>query len=68
MRTWLKEARLKRNLTCKQMGERMGITESAYFYIEQGKRQNPMGLDIVSKLATALDMDVSIVVKKETEH
>lgn len=34
----LKEKRLKKNLTMRQVAEKVGITEAMYSYIESGKR------------------------------
>ena len=38
MRKKLKEARLKKGLTQKQVAEQLGISETYYQYIEYGKR------------------------------
>lgn len=57
MREWLKQRRTEQHLTGAELAQKVGISESYYFLIESGKRQNPMMVDMAVKLATALHLD-----------
>lgn len=65
MREWLKQRRTEQHLTGAELGRRLGISESYYFLIESGKRQNPMMIDMAVKLAQALKLDPMQVIRWE---
>lgn len=65
MREWLKQRRTEQHLTGAELGRRLGISESYYFLIESGKRQNPMMVDMAVKIATALHLDPMQVIRWE---
>lgn len=67
MRLWLKEARINKGLTMKDMASKLGISESYYCAIENGERQKNMDLTLVSGLSAALGISVSRIVKLEKE-
>lgn len=67
MREWLKQRRTEQHLTGKELGRRVGISESYYFLIESGKRQNPMKTDMVAALAEALNLDPMQIFKWERQ-
>ena len=68
MRDWLKEKRAEKKLTMKELGAKLGISESYYCAIEKGDRQKKMDMMLVTGIATALNMPVSEVVRLESEH
>lgn len=51
----LKERRLKKNLTMKQVGQETGIAESTYSLIESGKRRPSP--EVAQKLGSFLGFD-----------
>ena len=67
MREWLKQRRTEQHLTGAELGRQVGISESYYFLIESGKRQNPMTVDMAVKLAKALNLDPTKVIRWEMQ-
>lgn len=67
MRDWLKTMRQERGLTCKQMAQRMKISEPYYLLIEQGVRQKEMSIRTALLLAQALEIPARVVIEKESE-
>ena len=65
MREWLKQRRTEQHLTGAALAQKVGISESYYFLIESGKRQNPMMVDMAVKIATALHLDPMQVIRWE---
>ena len=65
MREWLKEARLARKLTQKQMADVVGVTEAYYSLIESGDRQKKIDLTLALRLGTALGLSIDEVAKLE---
>lgn len=65
MREWLKTARTEKNLTMKEMGSKLGISESYYCSIENGIRQKKMDLGLVSALAAILDISMEAIAQHE---
>lgn len=68
MREWLKSARKEKNLTLKEVGAALGITESYYCSIENGERQKRMDLMVASGLAEILGMSVAEIIRLEAEN
>lgn len=62
MREWLKKLRTERGLTMKEMGEKLGISESYYCTIESGDRQKRMDLKLASGIAEIFGISVDQVV------
>lgn len=67
MRSWLKEARQKSGFTMKQMGQKLGITESYYCTIESGERQKNMDISLVSGLSSALGIPIAEIARLEAQ-
>ena len=63
--TILRGLREKRNLTQKQLAEKAGLSKSFIYYLEKGKRD--ASRKTVLKLAKALDVPVSIFLKREVK-
>lgn len=62
MREWLKRLRTDSGLTMKEMGEKLGISESYYCAIEIGDRQKRMDLKLASGIAGIFGISVDQVV------
>lgn len=67
MREWLKTARVEKNLTMKEMGVKLGISESYYCSIENGIRQKKMDLGLVAALASILEIPMEAIAQFESE-
>lgn len=67
MREWLKTARVEKNLTMKEMGVKLGISESYYCSIENGIRQKKMDLGLVAALASILEVPMEAIAQFESE-
>lgn len=65
MRDWLKKERTDRGLTMAEMAKKLDLTESYYSRIEGGERQKKMDLLLVRKLASALDIPIEDIIRKE---
>lgn len=66
MREWLKEARLKAGYSQAELAKKLDISESYYFYIEDGVRQRNMDITLVTKLALFLNLTIQQIVEFET--
>ena len=67
MREWLKNLRTAKGLTMKDMGEKLGISESYYCAIENGERQKKMDIVLISGLSSVLNVSVAKIVRFESE-
>lgn len=67
MRDWLKEARLEKGLTMKEMAEKMGLSESYYCYIEKGQRQRDMDLSLAGGISKVLGVPMKKILIEEEE-
>ncbi len=65
MREWLKDARTKAGFTMKDVGEKLGISESYYCAIEKGERQKKMDMMVASGLSMILGIPISEIVRME---
>ena len=67
MRTWLKTLRSEKGFSMKDMGNKLGISESYYCAIENGDRQKNMDMMLASGISTILEIPIASVVKHELE-
>ena len=67
MREWLKSARTEKDLTMKEMGNKLGISESYYCAIENGTRQKRMDFALVSALSSILGVPIDEIAHRESE-
>ena len=65
MREWLKDARTKAGFTMRDVGEKLGISESYYCAIEKGERQKKMDRMVASGLSMILGIPISEIVRME---
>lgn len=68
MRDWLRAARLKRRMTQKQLAENLGISESYYCTIENGKRMNRLDIEIIAKLSVIFGIPMDKIIRLETRR
>lgn len=65
MREWLKNARIEKKLTMKEIGAKLGISESYYCAIENGTRQKKMDYALVAALSVILDISIDAIAQHE---
>lgn len=58
----LKNARLNKNMSEKELAEKSGITERSIRYIESGFQKNPQ-LNTLQRLSNALDVSIEELIK-----
>lgn len=68
MREWLKSLRTEKQMTLKNVADKLDISESYYCAIENGTRQKSLDLTLVSGLSVALDVPIAQIVKSELEY
>lgn len=68
MREWLKIRRKEMGFTMKELGARLGISESYYCAIENGGRKEQLSLTMIASLAEILEVPVEIVLEHEMER
>ena len=67
-RTWLKERRVRARLNCKDMADKVGVSESYYYMLEAGDRQQNMDMDTALRIAKALDTEWQEIFREEIEY
>lgn len=67
MREYLVTLRKEKNLTQKQLAEKLDISESYYNQIENGERQKRMDITVIDRLSKALDISVNDIIRYESE-
>lgn len=65
MREWLKNLRIEKGLTMRDMSEKLCISESYYSMIESGDRQKKMDLTVVSGIASIFGLPIAQVIELE---
>ena len=68
MRMWLKNLRIEKNLSMKELGSRLGISESYYCEIENGNRQKKMDVTLIAGLSAALGVPMAYILEMETQR
>jgi transcriptional regulator with XRE-family HTH domain len=67
MREWLKRLREENGLTMKEMGAKLGISESYYCTIESGNRQRDMNLSIAGGISSIFEISMDQVLEYEAD-
>lgn len=62
----LKEARLKKNLSQKEVAEKIGVAKSTYSLYESGNREP--NVDTIKKIADVLDVSADQLLGLETDN
>lgn len=68
MREWLRNARLEKGFTMKQLADELHISESYYCSIENGYRQKDMDLSLVERISKILRVPVKQILMFEHSH
>lgn len=68
MRMWLKKLRDERNMTQQQIANDMSMTQQYYHLIENGDRQQDMGLSIMEGLSNVLNVPIQIIIDAEKDY
>ena len=68
MRKWLKDLRIEKNLSMKELGSRLGISESYYCEIENGNRQKKMDVTLIAGLSIALEVPMTRILELEASY
>ena len=66
MREWLKT--LRGDKSCAEIAEKLGMTQQYYNYIENGKRQMNMDLQLCVKLSKIFDISVEQIIEYEKQN
>jgi transcriptional regulator with XRE-family HTH domain len=66
MRGYLKTLRNEKNITQKQIGEKLGMSESTYNQIENFNRQKELKMCTLVGLSKALDVPIERLIEEET--
>lgn len=67
MRDYLQKMRVEHGLTQKDMGKKLGISESYYCCIENGERQRKMDVVLAASLATVFGIPIARIYELEAE-
>lgn len=67
MRDWLRNLRMQKGLSCKQMAARLQMSESFYNRIETGQRKTKMDIPTAQAIARALEMPLVTIIEMEVE-
>jgi transcriptional regulator with XRE-family HTH domain len=67
MREWLRNIRMEKKMTMKEVAEQLGISESYYCAIENGDRQKNMDVMLASGLSTIFKISVANIVNLEKD-
>lgn len=67
MREWLRNARNERNLTLKELAEKLDISESYLSTIETLDRKKKLDIELVQKLSKALKMPIKKIIEFENQ-
>lgn len=65
MREWLKNLRIEKGFTMRDMSEKLCISESYYSMIESGGRQKKMDLTVVSSIASIFGLPITRIIELE---
>ena len=68
MREWLFNLRKAKNLTLKEAGEKLGISESYYKMIESGQRQQNMDMTLIQAISDAFEIPITDIFSYEMKQ
>ena len=68
MREWLKNHRKQKGFTMKEIGAKLGVSESYYCAIESGSRKTQLSLGMVVKLSRILGITVEQIADYESDQ
>ncbi|MBO5969428.1 MAG: helix-turn-helix transcriptional regulator [Clostridia bacterium] len=65
MREWMREARTKKQMTLKELGDKLHISESYCCAIEKGTRQSNLDLSLANGLSKHLGLSIKTILHEE---
>ena len=68
MREWLAKKRAEKGLAMKEMGLKLGVSESYYCAIENGTRKKRIDITLIVGIAEAFEIPVDSVIQCEIEY
>ena len=67
MREYLLALRKGKNLTQKELAQKLDVSESYYNQIENGERQKNMDISLVNRLSLVLEIPITTIIEHENE-
>lgn len=67
MRNYLLTLRKEKNLTQKELAQKLDVSESYYNQIENGERQKNMDISLVNRLSLVLEVPITTIIEHENE-
>lgn len=67
MRSYLLTLRKEKNLTQKELAQKLDVSESYYNQIENGERQKNMDISLVNRLSLVLEVPITTIIEHENE-
>lgn len=67
MRSYLLTLRKEKNLTQKEIAQKLDVSESYYSQIENGERQKNMDISLVNRLSLVLEIPITTIIEHENE-
>lgn len=67
MREYLLTLRKGKNLTQKELAQKLDVSESYYNQIENGERQKNMDISLVNRLSLVLEIPITTIIEHENE-
>lgn len=67
MREYLLTLRKGKNLTQKELAQKLDVSESYYNQIENGERQKNMDISLVNRLSLVLEIPITTIIEYENE-
>jgi transcriptional regulator with XRE-family HTH domain len=68
MREWLKELRIKKQLSQQTVAALLNITQQHYSLIENDERQKDMSIGMAEKLSGILDVPLKVILENERKE
>lgn len=67
MRDYLLTLRKRKNLTQKELAQKLDVSESYYNQIENGERQKNMDISLVNRLSLVLEIPITTIIEHENQ-
>ena len=67
MREYLLTLRKEKNLTQKELAQKLDVSESYYNQIENGERQKNMDISLVNRLSLVLEIPITTIIEYENK-
>lgn len=67
MRDWLAAARKEKGMTQLEVARAIDVSESYYYYIENGDRQKKMDVALAAKLSVVFGIPVAQIIEYENQ-